>query len=138
MEDVWNESSEAIKIPVDTSAKQHIGTSSTINLVYTSLKHLENNVKRFSWGEDITESNVFLTAFLQESKCHIFGKKIFSQIIESECSKKQPLEVFKGSNGTSISFLKGPLPNQNKRQGGRWYYYTTKSKNWDQNKNIQF
>ena len=79
------------------------------------------------------------TASLQEDENHLFGKKFRSHIMEIEHSKKKKsLEVFKGSNEKNTSFRKGRLPYQNGPQGGRRYYYTTKSTNRDQNKNVRF
>ena len=78
------------------------------------------------------------TALLQEDEGHLFGKKIRSRIIEFERSKKNSLEVFKGNNEKNTPFRKGPLPYQNRPQGGGRYYYTAKSSNRDQNKNVRF
>ena len=61
--------------------------------------------------------------------------KIFRpHIIEIERSKKKSLEAFKGNNEKNTPFRKGPLPYQNTLQ----YYYTAKSSNRDQNKNVRF
>ena len=61
LEDVRNESSEAVQVPVNTFATLIeqvtllLGTSIPINLVYTSLKHIENSVERLPQSKDITE-----------------------------------------------------------------------------------
>ena len=61
LEDVRNESSEAVQVPVNTFATLIeqvtllLGASITINLVYTSLKHIENSVERLPQSKDITE-----------------------------------------------------------------------------------
>ena len=78
------------------------------------------------------------TALLQEDECHLFGKTFRSHIIEIERSKKKSLEVFKGNNEKNTPFRKGPLPYQNRPQGGGRYYYRAKSSNRDQNKNARF
>ena len=69
------------------------------------------------------------TALLQESESHIFGKKFISHVTEIERSKKQFLEVFKGSNEKNTHFRKDPLPYQNRPKSGGQYYYTVKSSN---------
>ena len=59
------------------------------------------------------------------------AKKFRSHIIAIEHSK---LEVFKGNNKKNNPFRKGPLPFQNRPQGGGRYHYSTKLSNRDQNK----
>ena len=75
---------------------------------------------------------------MQEGDGHLFDKKFRSHITEIERSKKKFLEVFKSNNEKNIPFRKGPLPYQNRPQGEGRYYYTAKSSNRDQNKNVRF
>ena len=58
------------------------------------------------------------TALLQEDEGHLFGKKFSLRITENERSKKKSLEVFKVNNEKNTPFRKGPLPDQNRPQGG--------------------
>ena len=60
---------------------------------------------------------------MQKDEGHLFGKKFRSHIIEIERSKKKSLEIFKGNNEKNTPFRKGPLPYQNRPQGGGRYYY---------------
>ena len=53
-------------------------------------------------------------ALLEEDEGHLFGKKTHSHMIEIERSKKKSLEIFKGNNEKNTSFLKSPLPYQNR------------------------
>ena len=55
-----------------------------------------------------------------------------------ELSKKKYLDVSKDSNQKNTPFRKGHLPYQDRPQGGGWYYYTAKSSNQNQNKNVWF
>ena len=55
---------------------------------------------------------------LQEDEDHLFGKRFRSQLIEIERSKKKSQEVFKVNIEKDPPFRKGPLPYQNKLQGG--------------------
>ena len=64
------------------------------------------------------------TALLEEDEDHLFGKKFRLHIIEIERSKKKSLEVFKSNNEKHAPVWKGPLPYQNRSQGGERYYYT--------------
>ena len=57
-------------------------------------------------------------ALLQEDEDHLFGKKFRSHLIEIERSKETSQEVFKVNNEKDPPFRKGPLPYQNKLQGG--------------------
>ena len=55
---------------------------------------------------------------MQEDEDHLFGKRFRSQLIEIERSKKKSQEVFKVNIEKDPPFRKGPLPYQNKLQGG--------------------
>ena len=75
-----------------------------------SLKILKTLLK------DPRKANTLLmekAAIIQESESHLFDKKIRSHIIEIVRLKKQPLEIFKRSNGKNTHFEKDLLPYQN-------------------------
>ena len=141
LEDVRNESSEAVGVPVDTFATLIEQTTLLLGQASLSVSYARRLNILKTLLKDPRKAKTLLkekTALLQEDEGHLFGKKFRSHIIETERSKKKSLEVFKGNNEKNTPFRKGPLSYQNRPQGGGRYYYTAKSSNRDQNKNVQF
>ena len=132
LEDIQNESSETVEVPVDTFATL-IGQT---RLLFAEASLLVSHARRLNilktLLKDPRKAKTLLkekTALLQENEGHLFGKKSCSHIIEIERSNKNSQDVFKGNNEKNTPFRKGPLPYQNRRQGGGRYYYTAKSSN---------
>ena len=121
LEDVQNESSEAVEVPVDTFAtlieqiKLLLGQASLSVSYARRLNILKTFLKDPRKAKTLLKEK---TALLQEDEGHLFGKQFHSHIIEIERSKKKSLEVFKGNNEKNTPFRKGPLPYQNRPQGG--------------------
>ena len=126
LEDVRNESSEAVEVPVDTFATMIEQTTlllgqASLWILYTPCLNI---LKTFL--KDLPKAKTLLkekTVLLQEYEVHLFDRKFFLRVlrvIETECSKKKSLEVFKGSNENH--FKENPLPYQNKAQDGGRYY----------------
>ena len=135
MEDFRNESSGATNtfVTLIEQTTLLLGQASP-SISYTRLVYILKTLLK-----DLRKAKTLLkekTAILQESESHVFGKKFRSHIIEVERSKKQSLGVFKGSHDKNNPFQKSPRPYQNRPRGGGRYYYTAKSSNRDQNKNI--
>ena len=138
LEDVRNESSEAVEVPVETFATLLEQTTLLLGQASLSVSYARRLNILNTLLKDPREAKTLLKekiALLQEDECHLFGKTFRSHIIEIERSKKKSLEVFKGNNEKNTPFRKGPLPYQNRPQGGGRYYYRAKSSNRDQNKN---
>ena len=141
MEDVSNESSATVEVPVDTFATLIEQTTLLLGQASLSISYTRRLNILKTLLKDPRKAKTLLkekTALLQEDEGHLFGKKFRSHIIETERSKKKSLEVFKGNNDKNTPFRKDPLPYQNRLQGGGRYYYIAKSHNRDQNKNVQF
>ena len=99
----------------------------SISVLYT---HRWNILKLLL--KDASKSKTLLkekTTLLEEGASHLFGQTFHSHMIEIEGSKNQFLEV-------SLSKRPSTLPNR--PQGGGQYFYTGKSRNRDQNKNMRF
>ena len=141
LEDVRNESSEAVEVPVDTFATLIEQTTLLLGQASLSISYAcRLNILK-ALPKDPCKAKTLLkekTALSQEEESHLFGKKFIPHIIEIERSKKKSLEFFKGDNEKNTSFQKGPLPYQNRPQGGGRYSYTAKPSNQDQNKNFRF
>ena len=75
---------------------------------------------RHYWSRDIIEEKSSHITWKWKS---LISRKTRSNIIEIQHSKKQSLEVFKGSNSKKTPIRKGPLSYQNRPQGGGRYYY---------------
>ena len=141
LEDVRSESSEAVEVPIHTfttlieQTTLLLGQASLSALYARRLNILKTLLKDHRKAKTLLKEK---TVLLQEDEGNLFGKKFRSHIIEIERSKKKSLEVFKVNNEKNTPFRKGPLPYQNRPQGGGRYYYTAKSSNRDQNKNVRF
>ena len=137
LEDVRNESSEAVEVPVDTFASLIEQTTLLLGQASLSISYARRLNTLKALPKDPCKAKTLLkekTALFQEEEGHLFGKKFISHIIEIERSKKKSLEFFKGDNEKHSSLQKGPLPYQNRPQGGGRYSYTAKPSNQDQNK----
>ena len=141
LEDVQNESSEAVEVPVDTFAALIEQTTLLLGQASLSVSYARRlNISKILL-KNLCKAKTLLkekTALLQNDEGHLLGKKFRSHITEIERSKKKSLEVFKCNNEKNTPFRKGPLPYQNRPQGGGRYYYTAKSSNRDLNKNVRF
>ena len=141
LENVRNEASEAIEVPMDTFAtliKQTtllLGQASLSILYARRLNILKILLKNPCNANTLLKEK---TALLQEEEGHLFDKIFRSHKLEIERPKKKSLEVFKVDNHKNTSFRKGPISYQNRPQGGHRYYYTEKSSNQDKNKNVRF
>ena len=141
LEDVRNESSEAVEVPVDKFATLVEQTTLLLGQASLSISYARRLNILKTLLKDPRKAKTLLkekTALLQEDEGHLFGKTFRSHIIEIESSKKKYLEVFKGNNEKNTPFRKGPLLYQNRPQGGGRYCYAAKSSNRDQNKNVRF
>ena len=141
LQDVRNESSETVEVPADTFAKLIEQSALLLGQASLSISYTRRLNILKALLKDPRKAKALLkekTVLLQESQNHLFCKKSHSHIIEVERSKKQSLKAFKGSNEKNTPFRKGLLSYQNRPQGGGRYYYTEKSNNRDQNKNIRF
>ena len=125
LEDVRNESSEAVQVPVNTFATLIeqvtllLGASITINSYTHRLNTLKTVLKDSRKAKTLLKEK---GAILEESESHLFGKKIQSHIIGIERSRKQSLEVFKVSNDKNTPFRKAPLPYEDRPRCGGQYY----------------
>ena len=101
LEDVRNECSEAVKVPVDTFATMTEQTTLLLGqtwlwILYTPcLNILKTLLKDLPKAKTLLKEKAVL---LQEHEVHLFDKKFLLRVIEIECSKKKSLGVFKGSN----------------------------------------
>ena len=140
LEDVQNESSGAVEIPVDVFATLIEQTALLLGQPSLSISHKRRLNVLKTLLKDPRKTKTLLkekAALIQESESHLFGKNFRSHKIEIERSKKQSLEVFKGSNEKkNTPFRKDPLHYQNRLQAVGQYYYAAKTNNRDQNKNI--
>ena len=117
LEDVRNESSEAVEVPVDTFPTLIEQTTLLLGQASLSVSYARRLNIWKTLLKDPRKTKTFLkekTALLQEDEGHLFGKKFRSHIIQIERSKKKSLEVFKGNNEKNIPFRKGPVPYQNR------------------------
>ena len=141
LENVRNEASEAIEVPMDTFAtliKQTtllLGQASLSILYARRLNILKILLKNPCNANTLLKEK---TALLQEEEGHLFDKIFRSHKLEIERPKKKSLEVFKVDNHKNTSFRKISISYQNRPEGGRRYYYTEKSSNQDKNKNVLF
>ena len=109
LEDVQNESSEAVEVPVDTFATLIEQTTLLLDQASLSVSYachlniLKTLLKNHRKAKTLLKEK---TASLQEDEGHLFGEKFRSHIIEIERSKKKPLEVFKGNNEKHTPFQK--------------------------------
>ena len=100
LEDVRNESSEAVEVPVDTFATVIELTTlllgqASLSISYTSrLNILKTLLKHPCKAKTLLKEK---TALFQKSESHLFGKKFLSHIFKTGRSKKQSLKVFRGS-----------------------------------------
>ena len=101
LENVRNESSEAVEVPVDTFTSLIEQTTLLLGQASLSIsyaRHL-NILKTLVKGP--RKAKILLTektVLLQEDEGYLFGKKFRSHITEIERSKKKSLEVVKGNN----------------------------------------
>ena len=92
MEDVWNEFSEAVEVPVDTFATLIEQTTLLLGQASPSISYarclniLKTLVKDPCIAKALLKEK---TSLLQENKSHPFGKKFRSHIIEIDRSKKK-------------------------------------------------
>ena len=101
LEDVRNESSGAVEIPVDVFATLIEQTALLLGQPSLSISHKRRLNVLKTLLKDPRKTKTLLkekAALIQESESHLFGKNFRSHKIEIERSKKQSLEVFKGSN----------------------------------------
>ena len=141
LEDVRNKSSEVVEVTVDTFATLIEQTTLLLGQASLSISYARRLNTLKALPKDPCKAKTLLkekTALFREEEGHLFGKKFISHIIEIERLKKKSLEFFKGHNEKKFSFQKGPLPYQNRLQGGGRYSYTAKPSNQDQNKNFRF
>ena len=141
LEDVRNESSEAVEVPVNTFPAFIEQTTLLLGQALLSVSYARRSNILKILLKDPRKVKTLLkekSALLQEDECHLFGKNFRSHIIEIERSKKKSLEDFKGNNEGNTPFRKDPLPYQNRPQSGGRYYYTAEPSNQDQNKNVRF
>ena len=139
LEDVRNESSGAVEIPVDVFATLIEQTALLLGQPSLSISYKRRLNILKTLLKDPRKTKTLLkekAALMQESESHLFGKNIRFHKIEIERSKKQSLEVFKGSNERNTPFRKDPLPHQNRSQAVGQYYYAAKTNNRDQNKEV--
>ena len=98
LEDVRNESSEAVEVPVDTFATLIEQTTLLLGQASLSISYAcRLNILK-ALPKDPCKAKTLLkekTALSQEEESHLFGKKFISHIIEIERSKKKSLEFFK-------------------------------------------
>ena len=109
LEDVQNESSEAVEVPVDTFATLIEQTTLLLGQASLSVSYARRLNILKTLLKDPRKAKTLLkekTALLQEDEGHLFGKKFRSHIIETERSKKKSLEVFKGNNEKNPPFRK--------------------------------
>ena len=97
LEDVRNESCEAVEVPVDTFATLIEQTTLLLGQASLSVSYARRLNVLKTLLKDPRKTKTLLkekTALLQEDDGHLFGKRFRSHIIEIELSKKKSLEVF--------------------------------------------
>ena len=121
LKDIRNESHEGVEVPVDTFATLIKQTTLLLGQVSVLVSYARRLNILKTLQKDPLKAKTLLkekTAFLQEDKGHLFGKKIRSYITEIERSEEKSLEVFMGNNEKNAPFRERPLPYQIKPQGG--------------------
>ena len=97
LEDVRNESSEAVEVPEDTFPTLIEQTIPLLGQASLSISHARRLNTLKTLLKDPRKAKILLkekTVLLQEDEGHLFGKTFRSYIIEIERSKKKSQEVF--------------------------------------------
>ena len=128
LEDIRNESSEAVEVPADTFATLTEQTTLLLGQASLSISYTHClNILKTLWKDPCKAK-----ALLKEKQPHCQKMKV------TYLAKNPFTHNWNWMLKEKYSLLKSPLPSQNRPKGGGWYYYTAESSNWVQNKNVQF